>query len=73
MRSEAPIYYVAGPPAMVKGLREMLRKAGAAGRISRTRRPAVATRQKESLSAFVCMGKRDCRALLEMVFGFSNP
>jgi ferredoxin-NADP reductase len=24
----APIYYVAGPPAMVKGLREMLRKAG---------------------------------------------
>src|SRR5579872_3408052 len=26
--AEAPIYYVAGPPAMVKGLHEMLRKAG---------------------------------------------
>ena len=23
-----PIYYIAGPPAMVKGLREMLNKAG---------------------------------------------
>ena len=24
----SPIYYIAGPPAMVKGLHEMLRKAG---------------------------------------------
>jgi ferredoxin-NADP reductase len=24
----SPIYYIAGPPAMVKGLREMLSKAG---------------------------------------------
>jgi ferredoxin-NADP reductase len=24
----SPIYYVAGPPAMVKGLHEMLNKAG---------------------------------------------
>jgi Na+-transporting NADH:ubiquinone oxidoreductase subunit NqrF len=26
--AEAPIYYLAGPPAMVKGLHEMLSKAG---------------------------------------------
>jgi len=26
--AESPIYYIAGPPAMVKGLHEMLSKAG---------------------------------------------